>query len=93
MSRVKAVEVKSPPKTTIDNGCRISFPGPPAKTKGAKPKAEVNAVIKIALSRSIEPLIRISLMGHSFRKLGVVVIHQQQTIPGCNPKQGDKANE
>ena len=44
-------------------GCKISLPGPPAITSGANPKAEVNAVIKIALRRSIEPLIKRSFKG------------------------------
>ena len=56
MKAFKKVDVSKPPKMTFAIGLWISLPGKsPRNANGIKAKAEVNAVIKIGLSRSSEP--------------------------------------
>jgi hypothetical protein len=61
--RVRAVEVHSPPRTTMAKGCRVSLPALLDIASGNIPKAEVRAVIKMAFTRSRDPFKMVSLRG------------------------------
>ena len=66
------VEVKRPPRITFAIGLCISLPGrSPPRARGIKARAEVRAVMRIGLRRSVEPCITQSmvLMPCAFRSL------------------------
>src|SRR2546427_233247 len=54
-TRVSAVELTSPPITTMASGRWISEPGPLASSRGTRPKAVMEAVISTGRSRRSEP--------------------------------------
>ena len=54
-TRVSAVELTSPPITTMASGRWISEPGPLASSRGTRPKAVMEAVISTGRNRRSEP--------------------------------------
>ena len=64
MKALRKVDVNKPPKMTFAIGLWISLPGKsPRKANGIKAKAELNAVMRIGLSRSSEPCTMLSSNG------------------------------
>ena len=64
MKALRKVDVSKPPKITFAIGLWISLPGKsPRKANGIKAKAELNAVMRIGLSRSSEPCTMLSCKG------------------------------
>ena len=60
---VRAVDVTSPPMTTIASGRWISEPGPSAKSSGTSPNAAMLAVIITGRRRRTDPSKTTSAIG------------------------------
>ena len=96
---VRAVDVTSPPMTTIASGFWISEPGPVANSSGTRPSAAMLAVINTGRSRRVAPSKTALLAGRPTASVrpaaskGLGGSNRQQDVAPRRPRRGAPVNE